>query len=181
MRLKLILAVGLSAIVSGLAAQPATGWHDYYNPSSYTTPIAFQCYGVSRWEHPSNPEPFNRLAIDIPMPVGTPIWATKSGYVTLITNESMGGISIWINHYDSPYNNGLRSVFSHLSQVSVSVGQFVTKDITRIGYSGNTGTTTGPHLHWGMYEPDTWQAVPPYEIPGVNDQPWESPSGYVCP
>lgn len=48
------------------------------------------------------------------------------------------------------HDNGLSTVYGHLSVISVSTGQSVTTgDI--LGYSGNTGYTTGPHLHLGLY------------------------------
>lgn len=48
------------------------------------------------------------------------------------------------------YKNGLAATFAHLSQIKVSAGDTVTKD-TVIGYSGNSGYSTGPHLHVSAY------------------------------
>ncbi|MBU4479852.1 peptidoglycan DD-metalloendopeptidase family protein [Patescibacteria group bacterium] len=48
------------------------------------------------------------------------------------------------------HNNGLSTLYAHLSLIKVEPGQFVNEgDI--IGYSGNTGYSTGPHLHFGVY------------------------------
>ena len=48
------------------------------------------------------------------------------------------------------HNNGLNTMYAHLSQIGVSEGQQVsTGDV--IGYSGETGYATGPHLHFGVY------------------------------
>jgi murein DD-endopeptidase MepM/ murein hydrolase activator NlpD len=48
------------------------------------------------------------------------------------------------------HSNGLSTIYGHLSQVNVTPGQAVSTG-ERIGYSGNTGYTTGPHLHFGVY------------------------------
>jgi murein DD-endopeptidase MepM/ murein hydrolase activator NlpD len=46
--------------------------------------------------------------------------------------------------------NGLSTVYGHLSSISVTTGAQIKKGDT-IGYSGNTGYSTGPHLHLGLY------------------------------
>jgi murein DD-endopeptidase MepM/ murein hydrolase activator NlpD len=48
------------------------------------------------------------------------------------------------------HNNGLSTAYGHLSMIKVSEGQTVTKG-EMIGYSGNTGHSTGPHLHLTVY------------------------------
>ena len=48
------------------------------------------------------------------------------------------------------HENGLNTMYAHLSQIGVSTGQAVsTGDV--LGYSGETGYATGPHLHFGVY------------------------------
>ena len=51
------------------------------------------------------------------------------------------------------YNNGLSSTYGHLSLNSVSKGQKVSRGQV-VGYSGNTGSSTGPHLHVSVYVSD---------------------------
>jgi murein DD-endopeptidase MepM/ murein hydrolase activator NlpD len=94
--------------------------------------------------------------IDIGMPVGTPIAAALSGTVlgtgnTDTAHDAAGnqcysfGKWVMVKH-----DNGLATLYAHLSQIKVSTGQSVgTGDI--LGYSGMTGYATGPHLHFGVY------------------------------
>lgn len=86
--------------------------------------------------------PYN--AIDIGAPVGTPIVAAASGTVILAKasgwNGGYGGLTI-IQH-----DNGSQSLYSHQSKITVSVGQKVSQG-QKIGEVGNTGRSSGPHLH----------------------------------
>lgn len=82
---------------------------------------------------------------------GTPVKAAAGGVVEGIGNTSdvakcySYGKWILIKH-----NNGLSTLYAHLDLIKASSGQVVnTGDI--IGYSGNTGYATGPHLHFGVY------------------------------
>ncbi len=95
-------------------------------------------------------------AIDIGMPVGTPVLAALSGTVlgtgnTDLAHNAAGqqclsfGKWVMIKHA-----NGLDTLYAHLSQISVSTGQAVSTG-DAIGYSGMTGYATGPHLHFGVY------------------------------
>ena len=83
--------------------------------------------------------------------VGTPIYAVADGVIEgtgntdLTCNKASFGKWIFIRH-----NNGLSTAYGHLSGINVSKGQIVKKG-QFIGYSGNTGHTTGPHLHLTVY------------------------------
>jgi murein DD-endopeptidase MepM/ murein hydrolase activator NlpD len=83
-------------------------------------------------------------ALDYGAPVGTPVWAAASGTVIASRSGWNGGYGtmIIISH-----NNGTQTLYAHLSQLNVSVGQQVSQGQT-IGLSGNTGRSTGPHLHF---------------------------------
>ena len=80
--------------------------------------------------------------VDMAGPVGTPIYATASGVVTHAGWESGYGRLITIKH-----DFGLETRFGHLSAIKVSVGQRVSRG-DRIGDMGNSGRSTGPHLHY---------------------------------
>jgi murein DD-endopeptidase MepM/ murein hydrolase activator NlpD len=82
-------------------------------------------------------------------PVGTPIHAIMEGRVKAAAVSSGFGNYITLAH-----NDGSESLYGHLSKISVSLGQTVGRDAV-IGLSGNTGTSTGPHLHleWTYHNP----------------------------
>jgi murein DD-endopeptidase MepM/ murein hydrolase activator NlpD len=86
--------------------------------------------------------------VDIPVKVGTAVHATGAGKVIRAgwendKNHNQGfGRRITIDH-----GNGRTSVVAHLSEVRVKVGDKVTKG-QQIGKSGNTGASTGPHVHY---------------------------------
>ena len=80
--------------------------------------------------------------LDIAAPMGTPIYAPASGKVNFAGNNGAYGISIKINHSES-----ITTQFAHMSKLNVKKGQRVKRgDI--IGFVGNTGRSTGPHLHY---------------------------------
>lgn len=78
---------------------------------------------------------------DFAVPVGTPVQSPLSGVVSRTGSDNMNGNFVVVK------NGAEENFFLHLSQIKVSNGQQVKKgDI--IGLSGNTGLSTGPHLHW---------------------------------
>ncbi|MDO4880895.1 MAG: M23 family metallopeptidase [Capnocytophaga sp.] len=81
--------------------------------------------------------------MDFTAPTGTPVYASGDGVVTRADNNSAGyGEHIRIDH-----GFGYESLYAHLSQYNVRPGQKVRRgDI--IGYIGNTGRSSGPHLHY---------------------------------
>ena len=81
--------------------------------------------------------------IDIDVPVGTIVHASAPGTVRQIYNDPEGyGTAVVIEHAD-----GYLTVYGHLSSVLVTAGQYVEVG-QPIAESGNTGVSTGPHLHF---------------------------------
>jgi hypothetical protein len=81
---------------------------------------------------------------DLGVPAGTPVQATNSGRVVLARQMQVRGHMVIIDH-----GGGLYSGYAHMTSFNVAEGQMVTQgDI--IGLSGNTGLSTGAHLHWEM-------------------------------
>jgi len=81
--------------------------------------------------------------IDMAMSVGTPIHAADSGMVVSAGWQSGYGQTIRIDHGQGRFV----TVYAHLSRIAVNLGQVVETGQV-IGYSGNTGNSTGPHLHF---------------------------------
>ena len=86
-------------------------------------------------------------AVDLGIPTGTPIIACSSGVVTKSSNSGGdAGIFIEIKH-----DNGLTTRYLHLSKRLVEVGDRVYAG-QQIALSGNTGKSTGPHLHFTVLD-----------------------------
>lgn len=82
------------------------------------------------------------LGMDMAAPVGTPIFATAEGVVTFAGRQRGYGIVVKIRHAF-----GFETVYAHLSAARVEVGQQVGRG-DRVGDMGNTGRSTGSHLHY---------------------------------
>lgn len=87
--------------------------------------------------------------IDIAVPEGTPVRAALSGKVTAAGPNGGYGNYVAIHHA-----GGLLTFYAHLSVIGVRVGQKVERG-EQIAKSGNTGTSTGPHLHFGVHRKGT--------------------------
>ncbi|AMC94205.1 hypothetical protein AOC36_09485 [Erysipelothrix larvae] len=105
--------------------------------------------------------------IDKALSVGTKIYAPFDGEITATRNQPSYGLDVFV------YNASLGLTFfaGHLSQQLVKVGQKVSKG-DLIAYSGNTGMSTGPHIHAGLYKGRTTSV-------DRNDSKWVDPVGYV--
>ncbi|MFO8054877.1 MAG: M23 family metallopeptidase [Bacteroidales bacterium] len=81
--------------------------------------------------------------IDFTAPRGTPIYATGNGKITK-PDEGMAGYG---KHVVLDHGYGYKTVYAHMNKVIVRRGQHVKRGEI-IGYVGNTGVSTGPHLHY---------------------------------
>lgn len=101
-----------------------------------------------------NPQVYNGAGhngIDFAVPVGTPLYSAADGVVVGVADSDLAcrgasyGKWTMIKH-----TNGLTTLYAHMSSFGVSVGQTVVAG-QKIGLSGNTGYSTGPHLHFTVF------------------------------
>ncbi len=85
--------------------------------------------------------------IDIGIKTGTKVKAPADGTVTSVYSNSAGGNQVIIKH-----SNGFQTGYAHLSKSIVKKGDKVKRGQV-IAYSGNTGNSTAPHLHFSMRDP----------------------------
>lgn len=103
--------------------------------------------GKGTWEMPMQGEitqyyNSGNHGIDIAAPEGTPVKATKKGEVSQVGWNDIYGNVVIVDH-----GEGMQSLYGHLSGIDVKVGYPVIAG-TKIGTNGNTGRSTGPHLHF---------------------------------
>jgi hypothetical protein len=119
------------------------------------------------YSHTNVPE-----AIDFVMPEGTHLVAVQSGEVTFVGSNGNYGNQVRVTHA-----NGLTSWYSHIQDggFRVAVGDRVNQGQT-VALSGNTGLSTGPHLHFEIRS-DRWTLVPIDSLPGIS---WNAERGGRC-
>ena len=95
-------------------------------------------------ESPTAGASSNHKGVDLAGPEGTPIYASRTGVVTIATYGRSAGYYVTINHGD-----GFSSIYMHMTNYVVKKGQAVSAG-QLIGYMGSTGISTGSHLHFGI-------------------------------
>lgn len=105
--------------------------------------------GTGTFQYPVNSRNFTQFfwyghpAVDIALPEGSAVFAADTGTVTYAGWNNFGyGYLIVVNH-----GNGYETFYAHLSRIDVVPGQVVTKGQI-IGGTGNTGNSSGPHIHF---------------------------------
>ena len=98
----------------------------------------------SRYD-PFTGESTSHSGIDIGAAYGAPVYACASGTVTSATYSSIFGYHVRINH-----GNGFLTLYGHMIRYTVHEGQQVSRGEI-IGYVGNSGKSTAPHLHLTLY------------------------------
>lgn len=119
---------------------------------SFIFPVASYVYISSRFGervHPITGELKHHNGMDIASNMGTTVYAADGGKVVLAEWYGGYGNCIMIDH-----GNGYKTLYGHLSAISVSEGQSVSQGAV-IGAVGSTGNSTGPHLHFEVYANDS--------------------------
>ncbi|MGN0903361.1 MAG: peptidoglycan DD-metalloendopeptidase family protein [Succinivibrio sp.] len=144
---------------------------DGYNPTTgafrrfpITGPVKVNSqFNLNRF-HPIKRKIRPHYGVDFKLSIGTPIYAPADGVVTYASYMRGGGYTVIIKH-----KNGYTTVYMHLSKFDVKKG-----DTVHIGQmiarSGNTGYSTGPHLHYEVHV--NGRAVDPLKV----DLPSGSPA-----
>ena len=98
--------------------------------------------------------------VDWGLSTGTKIFSSADG-VVIGTGDTdiVRSCQSWGKWIAVEHRNGLTTLYAHLSHISVNEGDRV-KSGALIGYSGNTGFSTGPHLHFGVYASSGFKIVP---------------------
>lgn len=118
-----------------------------------------QAYGATDFARTAYKSEFHN-GIDIGIPLGAPIFAAEPGKVIAVGNTDRYCPPVWYGRrrYGGSYGkyivirheNNLSTLYSHLSQQVAKVGDTVNRG-DLIGYTGDTGYSTGPHLHFTVY------------------------------
>jgi len=101
-------------------------------------------YGVR--EHPKYGKQMFHSGIDISIAQGTPVNVTADGIVSYAGWADRGGNIVVVEH-----GYGFSSAYAHNSKINVKIGQMVKRGDV-IAYSGSTGVSTGPHLHYEVWK-----------------------------
>ena len=88
--------------------------------------------------------------IDMAIAPGTPVRAAAAGRIAVVGNNPVYGLFIIMEHGTQGSSDNYQTLYAHLSAFSVRQGERVEQN-ARIGSVGNTGLSTGPHLHFSVY------------------------------
>ncbi|MCG6659326.1 peptidoglycan DD-metalloendopeptidase family protein [Halomonas campisalis] len=148
-----VLAIQYEGARMNLTVVRNSADNNFYTPEGESLDPAFARYPFEgsyrisssfnpRRKHPVTGRVSPHRGTDFAMPIGTPIIAPADGRVEKVANHPVAGRYVVIRH-----DNGYQTRYLHLSRPLVSRGDRVEMG-ERIALSGNTGRSTGPHLHY---------------------------------
>jgi hypothetical protein len=124
--------------------------------------------GFGKRMHPVHKVIKMHTGIDFTCPTGTAIQSTGKGKVVAVKKSRTG----YGNHVIIDHGYGYKTLYGHLNEVHVKVGQELIKG-EQIGTVGNTGTSTAPHLHYEVRFKDKPVNPIHYVIDGLSPQEYE--------
>ncbi len=130
---------GLTAILDSLQARAEVRDH---MPSVRPCDIGWLSSRFGMRRDPFTGRQAFHRGLDYCLPLGSPVRVTADGVVTTVEKQRGLGLVVKVNH-----GNGVMTVYGHLKSASVKKGQTVSRGDV-IAASGNTGRSTGPHLHY---------------------------------
>jgi hypothetical protein len=110
----------------------------------YALPVDRSLLARAAYTRPHHDYP----ALDLPVPVGTAVHVIRAGKVASAGPSGLCGLGVIVEATD-----GAHYVYCHLSRIDVAAGTTLPTGSV-LGLSGNTGHSTGPHLHVGVSSPD---------------------------
>lgn len=130
------------AIENGLSSTYGGDWTQLANAPSLWPLMGRVTSGFGERQDPIDGEGAFHPGIDIAAPYGTPVRATADGDVLQAHMGAGYGREVVIDH-----GYGVNTVYAHMSSMAVVAGEQVTRGQV-IGYVGDSGRSTGPHLHY---------------------------------
>jgi murein DD-endopeptidase MepM/ murein hydrolase activator NlpD len=159
------LANGANSLRSALAGGAPAG--ALFSGRTFVKPTngVFTSGFGSRWG-------VTHYGIDLANKIGTPIYAVTDG--TVISSGPASGFGLWVR---LQHPGGWISVYGHINRSLVHIGQKV-KAGQEIAEMGNRGNSTGPHLHFEIWDPSgrkinplPWLAIRGIRVTGINADP----------
>lgn len=150
-----------SASFGGIYHQYAYRWQLHARPSSWPLDGVLRSSFGGRSDPLSGEGAFH-TGIDISAPIGTPVHVTADGVVVSAGWAGGYGKLVVVDH-----GNGFQTYYAHLSQLFAVPGEEVSRGQV-IAYSGSTGKSTGPHMHYEVRLAGT--PVNPYRYLGHSRQ-----------
>jgi murein DD-endopeptidase MepM/ murein hydrolase activator NlpD len=115
--------------------------------------------------------------VDVALPVGTPLTAPADGVVVKKGNGPSGGVTLILKHEDNRH-----TVYYHLQKPSHLAKGATVKRGELLGFSGNTGASTGPHLHMELRRSARWgDTVDPMPYLEAQESPEPEPTPEPVP
>lgn len=104
--------------------------------------VVTSSFGMRR--HPIQERTAMHGGVDLRAPTGTPIYASADGVVEWASKHHNSGLG---NMVKLVHNYGFSTVYGHMDSIDVQVGNYIKRG-QLLGYSGNTGASAAPHLHY---------------------------------